>query len=466
MAGRTPTWNDARKTFLLANVPGSTTYWTLNDLEYAYANGAFNIQALDSVTTVWLYGASIENGVCKVGDLVDYTPALTCYLSQKVGRAITVVNKGVPSQTMDQILVRFNADDKAAATALGDQLLILTMPMGNDITTSRPFPGGMPGFQDDYVALMSSFLESGAYVMPSTATFRDYGGTTVNDEGEGSLPYNTGVIAPYVMAMSPVMRTEGGEVYNDPYNFPRNWYSIVLDDEVHFTNEGYRILGKYWMDVAAARILGQASPPAIPRVADPTASQVKPATDVAFRCNSGGNHEVSPNILGFMSRGVFNNAADQMMIPAYTEDGYAPTNITITNYQVATGSASNGTNLNTGDTSNSLLNDLVKSTTIPVESDAWFLFATFKGLAAAQPFEVDILSARYVVAGDATRITQFSLDNSTVAGEVASAYMAGQVPTILTISGSANGSGEVTLYLRRKAGSSFGYINGALLRPL
>lgn len=39
MAPPFQTWNDARKSFLIAQVPGSDEYWTLNDLEYAYANG-------------------------------------------------------------------------------------------------------------------------------------------------------------------------------------------------------------------------------------------------------------------------------------------------------------------------------------------------------------------------------------------------------------------------------------------
>ena len=39
MAPPFQTWNDARKSFLLAQVPGSDEYWTLNDLEYAYAMG-------------------------------------------------------------------------------------------------------------------------------------------------------------------------------------------------------------------------------------------------------------------------------------------------------------------------------------------------------------------------------------------------------------------------------------------
>lgn len=464
-----PTWNDARKSFLQTQVAGSTDYWTLNDLEWAYANNPAPPVAppgpLDTVNTIWLYGASIEDGVSRIGDLTDYTPALSNYISNLVGRTITVVDKGVPSQTMDQILARFNSDDLAEATALGDELLIMSMPMGNDISTLRPYPGGEPGFSEDYAALMGAFLGSGAYVLPSTATFRNYGGTTVNDEAAGSLPYNENVVEPYIEAMVPAMwDTQAGRPYNDPYNFARNWYSHVLADDVHYTNEGYRILGRYWMDVAAARILGQ-WPAQIARVSDPTLSQTKPALATGWKAAPGSGYGVYPQIMGLMERGVYSSEVGGLCVPF---EEYAPNAITCDHFGVGTGNADNGTNLNAGNTSATLLNDLCRRYTFPLESGTFFKVCEFKGLAANQPFEVDILSARHVAVADPTRITEFSFNGTDVAGECLSAYTtaAAATMTLLTLSGNADASGNVAIWYRRKTGSSYGYINGVAIRPL
>lgn len=464
---RSPTWNDARKTFLITQVVGSTGYWTLNDLEYAYAHGgpALPPDPLTTVNTIWLYGASIEDGVSKIGDVTDYTVALSTYISDLVGRTITVVDKGVPSQTMDMILARFNADDLAAATALGNQLLIMSMPMGNDITTLRPYPGGMPGIETDYQTLMAAFLSSGAYVLPSTATFRNYGGVAVNDEAIGSLPYNTNVFEPYIEAMAPSMwDAQAGRPYNDPYNFARNWYSHVLADDVHYTSEGYRILGRYWLDVAAARILGQ-WPARIARVADPTVSQVRPALANGWKAATGSGYGVYSQIMCLMTRGVYSTEVDGLCVPM---EGYAPNAITCTHFSVTGGAASNSTNLAVGDNSNSLLNDKCRVDTFPTESTTFFKVCEWKGLAAGQPFEVDILSCRYASTADPTRITEFSFDGTTVAGECLSLFTAATKANIalLTLSGTADGSGNVALYYRRKSGSTFGYINGAVIRPL
>ena len=420
---------------------------------------------LTTVNTIWLYGASIEDGVSKVGDLTDYTPALSNYISNLVGRAITVVDKGVPSQTMDMILARFNADDLAAATALGNQLLIMSMPMGNDISISRPYPGGAVGISSDYEALMAAFLGSGAYVLPSTATFRNYGGTSVMNEANGSLPYNTDIFEPYIKAMGQFMWDGlADRPYNDPYNFARNWYSHVLADEVHYTNEGYRILGRYWLDVAAARILGQ-WPTQIARVADPTASQVRPALATGWKAATGSGYSVYSQIMGFMTRGVFSTQVDGLCVPM---EGYAPNAITCTHFSVTGGASDNTTNLDTGNTSNTLLNDKCKAVAFPRDSGTFLKVCEWKGLAPGQPFEVDILSCRYVTTADPARITEFSFDGTTVAGECLSAYTTATKGDIalLTLSGTADGSGKVAIWFRRKTGSTFGYINGAVIRPL
>lgn len=467
-----PTWNDARKEFLLENVDGSTSYWTLNDLEYAFAQGGGGGGGelpgpLSTVNTVWLYGASIEDGITHIG-LTDRSPGLGAYLSDLVGRTITVVDKGVPSQTLSQIATRFTTDDLAAAQALGNQLLIITMPMGNDISTNRPYPGGAGGITTAYTNLLAAFRNSGAHVMPVNTTFRNYSsGAALMDESIGSLPYNENIIYPLVQSSYFDMWWDG-KPWCDPYDIARNWYSIILSDDVHYNQLGYEILGRYWMDSVASRLLG-IEPPRVPRVDDPTLSQVKVPLPTGWLVSSGSNVGILSNMVGFQFRGIYSNVAD-VQCPSIGGDygGYAPNSITFTSFGASDGFATNSALINTGDESNTLLADRCKSLTIPRSQVDFFKACTWKGLNPNQPVDVDVLSIRSNATADPTRITQFSLDGVAVYGEVNSIILTGAPvpPPITRLSGTASPEGEVSLWFRKKAGSTFGYLNGAVIYPL
>lgn len=467
-----PTWNDARKEFLLENVDGSTSYWTLNDLEYAFAQGGGGGGGelpgpLTTVNTVWLYGASIEDGITHIG-LTDRSPGLGAYLSDLVGRTITVVDKGVPSQTLSQIATRFTTDDLAAAQALGNQLLIITMPMGNDISTNRPYPGGAGGITTAYTNLLAAFRNSGAHVMPVNTTFRNYSsGAALMDESIGSLPYNENIIYPLVQS-SYFDMWWNGKPWCDPYDIARNWYSIILSDDVHYTEMGYQLLGRYWMDSVASRLLG-IEPPRVPRVADPTTTQVKVPLACGWRANSGSSVGITSTMVGFLNKGVNSNITNTQCPGIGGEYGdYVPNSITLDSFNAPDGSTANSSLINTNDNSNTLLSDRCKSVTIPRSQTAYFKVCTWKGLNPNQPFDMDVLSVRSSATADAARITQFSLDGVNTGGEINSLILTGApVPaTLVHLSGTASPTGEVSLWFRPKAGSTFGYINGAVIYPL
>lgn len=469
----TPTWNDARKEFLLENVEGSTSYWTLNDLEYAFAQsggggGGVLPGPLTTVNTVWLYGASIEDGITHIG-LTDRSPGLGAYLSDLVGRTITVVDKGVPSQTLSQIATRFTTDDLAAAQALGNQLLIVTMPMGNDISTNRPYPGGAGGITTAYTNLLAAFRNSGAHVMPVNTTFRNYSsGAALMNESIGSLPYNENIIYPLVQSSYFDMWWDG-KPWCDPYDIARNWYSIILSDDVHYTEMGYQLLGRYWMDSVASRLLG-IEPPRVPRVADPTTTQVKVPLATGWRANSGSSIGILSSMVGFLNKGATNGTANVACPGIGGEYGdYVPNSITMDSFSSAGGSGTNSNLIYMGNTSNTLLSDRCKDNYIYRDAgSAYFKICTWKGLNPNQPFDMDVLSVRSSATPDATRITQFSLDGVTTGGEVNSIILTGAPtnPTLVRLSGNASPTGEVSLWLRPKAGSSNGYISGAAIYPL
>ena len=90
---RSPTWNDARKTFLITQVVGSTGYWTLNDLEYAFEHtlavnvfdgynlSSWGVSSLVTSRTATSFTCSGNGGVYSAGEL---TPGATYSLSAEV----------------------------------------------------------------------------------------------------------------------------------------------------------------------------------------------------------------------------------------------------------------------------------------------------------------------------------------------------------------------------------------------
>ena len=90
---RSPTWNDARKTFLITQVVGSTGYWTLNDLEYAFEHSQavnvfegynltnWGVSSLVTGRTPTSFTVSGNGGVYSAGEL---TPGKTYSLSAEV----------------------------------------------------------------------------------------------------------------------------------------------------------------------------------------------------------------------------------------------------------------------------------------------------------------------------------------------------------------------------------------------
>jgi hypothetical protein len=172
---------------------------------------------------------------------------------------------------------------------------------------------------------------------------------------------------------------------------------------------------------------------------------------------------LSEAVYGFAYRGVFNVEVDQECFPL---SEYAASSVTITNFSHTGGAALNSTNLDSGNNSPTLLNDEALKATIPVDVTTWFQVCEWKGLNPGQAVRVDFVAARYVAAGASDRVGDYSLDGGTTFVSYNGAVQnAGQV-VIRSVSGNADGTGKVTLHMRRQVASQFAYLNGAVINPL
>jgi len=413
--------------------------------------------ALPGITEVWIYGASIEAGIVNA-----FNAAMQSYLKGVHGLDLKLVNKGSSGQTLSGVQTRWN-NEKATIAGRSD-ILIVTMPIGNNISISRPWSTMTTAAKNsliaDYAAFLASVSNNGNIVMPVNTTFRDYDGVgaTINNEANGSLPFNEAVIYPAAIAVTPIMAMNGTP-FADPYNIARNWYSKVLMDDVHYTSDGYQLLRNYWLDSIAARVKGR-PPILVPRVASPELHQTTTAKEcfLYFVNSLGQQYFVSNTVYGAVVR--LGTSTD--VIAMQTVSGYEPTSVTSTCYNVG-GGASNAGVLSTGNTSSTLLHDDVRDKPMVVSVTTATPVQKFSGYAPNQPVTVTFVACRSTT--ETNRWGEYSIDNFASFVEANAALVAGNEPLIHTITGAADSAGEFTFSVRCKAGSSYAYINGIRVIP-
>lgn len=422
-----------------------------------------NLKPLSGITEVWLLGASIDDGIISEGSLTEkFRPAMEAYAQREHGLNLVFRDHAVGTQTQAQIKARWETE-KAAITGRSD-VLVITMPLGNTISDNRPYANQTAEFLEsvraEFVALMGSIKANGNIAMPVNTTFRNYDNNTLHAEQLGSLPYNENILVPSVQGMSPPM-TWKGRPFADPYNITRNWYATLLNDPVHPNYQGYGAVRNYWIDCIAARIKGIA-PPVVARIESPDLNPpLRTPSAGSFYCANGGTD--ASRGTGILTASVvlpYSLATTGYYLPPSKGYGLNSLNITMP----ATAYGGNGTALSTGNVSDSLLNDDVRKIAWFVQSDTFTRFALIKGLNPNQPVQLDMMAARSATAAD--RIGQYSIDGGATFVEQSGAVTPGTTPTVFTITGKANAAGEVEILWRRKAGSTFAYINGVTVRPM
>lgn len=425
-----------------------------------------------SPTELWVYDASIGNGICNAITLGSEFVIGTNYFKQQHGLTLKVVQKSVAGQTLTQIAARFAAE-KAAVAGRPD-ILVWTMPIGNSISgrwdaksqvnkdaliaeyynfTQNPdmSAGGNNG---------NSIVAAGATLMPVNTSWRNTAPESLIDEANGSAPYNEAVIWPVAQSATPSMWFDG-KPFANLYEFMRRYFSMLADDR-HPTNpQGYHMMRTFAFDTVAARIKGNA-PPQVPRYADPTAYQAKPvvAASVVFATLS--VFAKSSTVYSALTAG--STATGTTNLLAF--EGFTPNGMTITLTAAKEGSGTNGTTFNTGDISNSLLNDGFKAnywfTTSATPVEAFRI----GGLTPGQQVRFDILAMRSAT-GDVRRGV-YSVDGGVTNLVINATYSAGQTPTPGQLIGTADGNGDIifTYGLARPGTDTNAYLNGVILTPL
>lgn len=409
--------------------------------------------SLSNVTEIWVYGASISN------DLVNtYENVLSSQLQLMGHTGVTIVNKSLAGRGIGATLTTWEAEK--ATIAGRDDILLVTHPIGNDVSGNRPWATVSQPDKDllinTYKSFINSIVANGNKVMPVGTSFRNYDGNTVNDEALGSLPFDDAIVKPTLSLIPDDMSDGKGEEYFSLYNFVRNNAELIQKsptDPVHLNEMGNQLHRHLFVDSISARLLGSA-PITIPRIENPTGLVAIPREDMThFNPASSGNRGSS---LVFGANEIGTGCVDFFLAPL---TGYLPSSVTLT--QPVDSEGNNGNAFDTGDASQSLTNDGVKNAYIYDAATTWVVLQTRKGYNAGQTVMLEVVS--YKASGGAKN-SDFSVDGgSTFATIDASTLSPSHSHTFTAI---ADVNGEVTLMGRASAGDSFVYLSGTRATPV
>ncbi|MEO0659825.1 MAG: hypothetical protein AAFY74_20480 [Pseudomonadota bacterium] len=138
------------------------------------------------------------------------------------------------------------------------QNLYLVHTGGNNVSGSRPWPGGETGFAAEYDGLMQDITATDAVVpMPLTKRLYTSAPQVIHgdpaSEANGSRPYNENIIYPAIDQYAPAWRPAGQAPFVNPYELADRYPQVLSSDGVH----GYgAALGRYVLARVAARARG------------------------------------------------------------------------------------------------------------------------------------------------------------------------------------------------------------------
>ena len=148
------------------------------------------------------------------------------------------------------------ADHYTAARNAFPNALIVSQFGGNNVSDSRPYPGGQATFNTGLSGLLG-VANGDTRFYPASLTFRDYDDTTFITPANGSKPYNENLLLPWITANFPHAMAPYSRPKLDLYRFVLNDFENLLDtDNIHFTPTGYAALKDYYIDRIADILSG------------------------------------------------------------------------------------------------------------------------------------------------------------------------------------------------------------------
>lgn len=420
---------------------------------------------ISGVTEAWIFGASIEVGLGSG----QWSEVMSKYLKDEYALDVKIVTKAWGGQWVHAIEDKWDIE-KSAVTGRSD-LLVITMPIGNNISNTRTWDDNMtPQDREDlnaaYLQFMNNITGNGNLVAPVNTTFRNYDFTSVNNESSGSLPYNENIIYPYAQSVEPSMFADGKPKFN-PYDLTRNWYTYTFmdGDEIHLSNMGSQLMRTYYMNTLASIIKGTALP-VVERVEDPvnnmTFSSFKGKCGLAFGY-SDENPMYSP--YGFSTRATGGSSSELRL---FAINGHELMDI------VAVGGLARSATTacvtpypNSGEDGYGLVNDALKNKSLYVSSSSFAIVEQFNGLLPNQSVIIEILAIS-TAGTNPNYSAEISLDGSTSVATINSKWdeISPTLDYIHRFEGVADASGVFTLYARKPSGSLGCYINALTIEAV
>ena len=420
---------------------------------------------MSGITEAWIFGASIEVSLGSG----QWSSSITKYMKDEHNLDVQFLTKAWGGQWVHAIEDKWDLE-KDAVTGR-DDLIVITMPIGNNISNTRTWEDNMTQQDRDdlnaaYLQFMNNITDNGNIVAPVNTTFRNYDFNSVNNEAAGSLPYNENVIYPYAETTTPPMSLNGRPIF-DPYNLTRNWYSFTFmdGDEIHLNNLGSQLMRTYYVNVLAALMKGQ-TPPVVARTEDPVNSMV--FSEFSGKCGLAyGYSDNTPMYapFGFTTRGNNNledlhlyhiNGHELLSLKVSVISGLSATTACVLPYP------------NSGEDEFGLVNDELKPKAIYVNSSEWVMMEEFTGLSPNQSVAVEILAL-----STAGTNLNYSADVSFNAGLTTEATINSKWDGIKTtnehitrLETSADNQGRLGLYFKKSAGSLGCYLNAMTIEAL
>lgn len=202
--------------------------------------------AIDAVVVI---GASHEFAM--FGKSLTVQNAEATSMLAAAGHNLPVYGWATGGARLDQADDHYNAARSAFPNAL-----IVSQFGGNNVSDSRPYPGGQTTFNNGLSGLLA-LANGDTRFYPASLTFRDYDDSTFITPANGSKPYNENLLLPWITTNFPHAMTPYGRPKLDLYRFVLNDFENLLDtDNIHFTPTGYAALKDYYIDRIADILSG------------------------------------------------------------------------------------------------------------------------------------------------------------------------------------------------------------------
>ncbi|MEM7507415.1 MAG: fibronectin type III domain-containing protein [Pseudomonadota bacterium] len=191
----------------------------------------------------------------------DRAASASAYASA-VGFTGTLQPRGVGGDVIDDTIAVYQTYESDFAGSLGSNALIIHTG-GNNVSNSRPYPGGDTAISGDLDALITSAKANGDQVILMDLSKRLYSSAPTVVPGQadlnGSLPYNENIWRPLIESELPDWYDQGAPVVSF-YDFVERYEDVLEPAGIHPDNhpgsDFYRAIYQFPLARIAARAKG------------------------------------------------------------------------------------------------------------------------------------------------------------------------------------------------------------------